>query len=139
VQYVEESFPFPKSTVQAFMWKLLSTKSEARKSEKEGRVFLRPEDGIGNQSAGRVLCFADFASELTAREVILRVANKNTLDEVHAEMQGYPESVQVARMGLSCNLRELQKVQVKKRWGEFESVHLVCGCAGFPSSFLMDC
>jgi hypothetical protein len=109
VRYVEERFPFPEPPDQACMWKLLSTKSAAWKYEKEWRVFLRLEEGIWNESAGRVLYFADFGSELVLREVILGAANKNTFSEVHELTQGYPEIVQVVRMGLSCGKFELQE------------------------------
>ncbi len=83
VQYVEERFPFPEPPDQAFMWKLLSTKSAAWKYENEWRMFLRLEEGIWNESAGRVLYFAASGSELVLREVILGATNKNTLSEVH--------------------------------------------------------
>jgi hypothetical protein len=113
VQYVTERFPFPKHRDQAFVWKLLSTKSEAWKYEKEWRVFLRLEEGIWNQSAGRVLYFADFGSELALREVILGVANKNAASEVYEAIQGYPETVRVARMHLSCSMFELHDRSAK--------------------------
>jgi hypothetical protein len=109
VQYVEERFSFPESPDRAFMWKLLSTKSAAWEYEKEWRVFLRLEEGIWSQSAGRVLYFADFGAELALREVILGAANKNTCSEVHDAIQRYPETVQVARMGLSSGRFELQE------------------------------
>jgi len=91
------------------MWKLLSTKSVAWKYEKEWRAFLQLEEGIWNESAGRVLYFADFGVELLLREVILGAANKNTLTEVHDTIQEYPETVHVARMGLSCSNFELHQ------------------------------
>jgi hypothetical protein len=40
VQYVGERFPSPESPDQAFMWKLLSTRSEAWKSEKRKGCFF---------------------------------------------------------------------------------------------------
>lgn len=107
VQYVAERFPFPELRDPAFMWKLLSTKSEAWKYEKEWRVFLELKDGIWNERAGRVLYFADFGPELVLREVILGAANKNDVSEVHATIQGYLETVQVSRMQLSCNSFDL--------------------------------
>ena len=55
VQYVAQRFPFPEPLDEAFMWKLLSTKSEAWKYEKEWRVFLRLEEGIWSESADRGL------------------------------------------------------------------------------------
>ena len=108
VQYVAERFPFPQPPDEAFVWKLLSTKSEAWKYEKEWRVFLRLEEGIWNQCAGRVLYFADFGPELVLREVILGAANKNAASEVSDAIQGYQEAVRVARMHLSCSTFELQ-------------------------------
>ncbi len=108
VRYVEERFPFPEPPDEAFAWKLLSTKSEAWKYEKEWRVFLRLEDGIWNESAGRVLYFADFGSELVLREVILGAANKNAASEVYDAIQGYPEPLRVVRMHLSCSTFELR-------------------------------
>src|SRR5208337_4824681 len=108
VQYVTERFPFPKQPDEPFMWKLLSTKSEAWKYEKEWRVFLRINEGIWNEGAGRVLYFADFGAELVLREVVLGAANKSTACEVHSATQGYSETVDVARMHLSCSNFELQ-------------------------------
>jgi hypothetical protein len=108
VQYVAQRFPFPEPLDEAFMWKLLSTKSEAWKYEKEWRVFLRLEEGIWSESADRVLYFADFGSELVLREVILGAANKNSASEVHDTTRGYPETVRVECMHLSCSTFELQ-------------------------------
>jgi len=108
VQYVKERLPFPQTLDESFMWKLLSTKSVAWKYEKEWRVFLRLEEGIWNQSAGRILYFADFRAELVLREVALGAANKNTLGEVYDTIQRYPETVRVARMLLSGSKFELQ-------------------------------
>jgi len=108
VQYAAERFPFPEQLDAAFMWKLLSTKSEQWKCEKEWRVFLELKEGIWNQCAGRVLYFADFGSELVLREVILGAANKNAASKVDAAIQGYPGTVRVARMHLSCGTFELQ-------------------------------
>jgi hypothetical protein len=109
VLYVSERFPFPKQLDEPFMWKLLSTKSEVWKYEKEWRVFLRLKEGIWNKGAGRVLYFADFGAELVLQEVILGAVNKNTAREVHNAIQGYPETVDVTRMHLSCSTFELQE------------------------------
>jgi hypothetical protein len=109
VQYVSKRFPFPDRPHLDFMWKLLSTKSVAWEYEKEWRVFLRLEEGIWNEGAGRVLYFADFGSGLVLREVILGAANKNTFGEVLDATQGYPGTLQVARMDLSCSRFELQE------------------------------
>lgn len=109
VQYEEERFPFPDPPDQAFMWKLLSTKSVAWKYEKEWRVFLRLDEGIWNEGAGRVLHFADFGSELVLREVILvKQARILSTTYVYNAIRGYQEIVQVARMRLSCSRFELQ-------------------------------
>ncbi len=113
VQYVAERFPFPERPDLAFSWKLLSTKSVAWKYEKEWRVFLRLKEGIWNQGAGRVLYFADFGAELALQEVILGSANKNAASEVSDAIQGYPETVRVARMHLSCSTFELQDCSAK--------------------------
>jgi Protein of unknown function (DUF2971) len=112
VQYVEEGFPFPESPDETFTWKLLSTKSEAWKYEKEWRVFLRLTEGIWNQYADRVLYFADFGFELALREVILGAANKSATSEVFGAIEGNPGSVRVARMRLSCSTFELQDCSV---------------------------
>lgn len=108
MRYVAERFPFPELPDEAFAWKLLSTKSEAWKYEKEWRVFLQLKEGIWNQCAGRVLYFADFGSELDLREVILGAANKNAASEVYDAIQGYPEPLRIARMHLLCSTFELQ-------------------------------
>jgi hypothetical protein len=47
VQYVSERFPFPDPPDQAFMWKLLSTKSVAWKYEKSGGCFFGLKKGFG--------------------------------------------------------------------------------------------
>jgi len=107
VQYVGERFPFPERPDLAFSWKLLSTKSVAWKYEKEWRVFLRLSEGIWNESAGRVLYFADFGAELVLREVILGAENKNSASEISAVTRGYKEAVSVTRMRLSCSAFEL--------------------------------
>lgn len=112
VRYVAERFPFPQRPDEAFTWKLLSTKSEVWKYEKEWRVFLRLETPTWNQSAGRDLYFADFGSELALREVILGAANKNVASEINDVIQGYPETVHVARMNLSCSTFKLQECSV---------------------------
>jgi hypothetical protein len=108
VQYVPERFPFPEQLDEPFMWKLLTTKSEAWKYEKEWRVFLQLKKGIWNESAGRVLYFADFGSELVLREVIMGEANKNAASEVRDTIHGDSETVCVARMQLSCDTFELR-------------------------------
>jgi hypothetical protein len=71
-------------------------------------VFLRLNDKIWNQSAGRDLYFADFGSGLVLQEVILGAENKNAASEVNDAIQGYLETVRVARMHLSCSTFELQ-------------------------------
>ncbi len=113
VQYVAKRFAFPQTRDEAFLWKLLSTKSEAWKYEKEWRVFLRLKEGIWNESAGRLLYFADFGAELLLREVILGAANKNAANEVYNAIQGYSETVGVARMHPSCSTFELQDCSKK--------------------------
>ncbi len=109
VMYVAERFPFPEQLDEPFMRNLLSTKSEAWKYEKEWRVFLQLEEAISNQGASRDLYFADFGSELVLREVILGAANKNTASEVYNVVRGYPETLCVKRMRLSCSTFELQE------------------------------
>jgi hypothetical protein len=113
VQYVAERIPFPESLDEAFAWKLLSTKSETWKYEKEWRMFLQLNEGIWNQSARRVLYFADFGSALVLREVILGAANRNAASEVYDAIQGYRETVRVARMDLSCGTFGLQDCSAK--------------------------
>lgn len=110
VQYVAERFPFPEQPDEAFVWKLLSTKSEAWKYEIEWRVFLHLKEGIWDQCASRLRYFADFGSELVLREVILGASNMNSAGEVYEAIQGYPETVHVARMHLSCNTFELHDI-----------------------------
>lgn len=58
----------------------------------------------------QVATYTDFGSELALREIILGAANKNTFGEVHDAIQGYPESVHVARMHLSCSKFELRAI-----------------------------
>jgi hypothetical protein len=117
VQYVAERFPFPERPDLAFSWKLLSTKSEAWKYEKEWRVFLRLEEGSWNQGAGRVLYFADFGPELMLQEVILGAASKTAVSEVSEATRGYAETVRVARMRLCCSRFELEDYPVEREAG----------------------
>jgi hypothetical protein len=115
VKYVTKRTPFPKRMLRdvEFMWKLLSTKSAHWEYEKEWRVFTRTTDGVSDKWSGRVLYFADFGSELTLREVILGAMNTNTVKEVRAELKGYPETVKIRRMHLSCGKFELVEGRAK--------------------------
>jgi Protein of unknown function (DUF2971) len=115
VQYLTERFPFPereKLDVE-FSWKLLSTKSKAWEYEKEWRVFLTLTDGVWDDSAGRVLYFAEFGPELVLNEVILGAANKTEISDVLQAMHGHPATVRVSRMRLSCDKFELQEHPVR--------------------------
>jgi hypothetical protein len=112
VQYVTERFPIPETLDLSFSWKLLSTKSKVWEYEREWRVFLELTDGVWNESAGRVLYFADFGSELALQEVILGAANKTSVSDVLQAVNGYSERVRVSRMGLSCDKFELQEYPV---------------------------
>jgi hypothetical protein len=103
VDYVNERFPFPKVPDEAFAWKLLSTKSQAWKYEKEWRVFLKLSQGIWDQNAGRLLYFANFGSDLILRELILGAENRNPDSEVYDAVQGFAEPVRVGRMRLFCD------------------------------------
>jgi Protein of unknown function (DUF2971) len=110
VHYVSKRLPFPQLLDEAFMWKLLSTKSKAWEYEREWRVFTELKERIWNEAANRFLYFAHCGSELVLREVILGAANKNTVNEVHDAIQGSGEHVSVARMHLSCNAFSLEEV-----------------------------
>jgi hypothetical protein len=113
VQYVTERITFPEKLDEEFSWKLLSTKSKAWEYEKEWRVFLALKDGVWNESAGRFLYFADFGPELVLREVILGATNKTSISDVHQALHGYPESVRISRIHLSCDSFELQEQPVR--------------------------
>jgi hypothetical protein len=76
-------------------------------------VFLRLNEGIWNESAGRVLYFADFGPELILREVILGAENKDSVSDVHLAIREYQEAVEVTRMCLSCGEFELQDCPAK--------------------------
>ena len=109
VTYRTTRLPFPEHLDEDFLWKLLSTKSQAWKYEKEWRVFLTLREGVWNECAGRVLYFADFGSELVLRSVILGAENKTSATEVLQATQGYNEPVQISRMRLSCCKFELEE------------------------------
>jgi hypothetical protein len=109
VQYLTERFPFPDKPDEAFSWKLLSTKSKAWEYEKEWRVFTELKEGVWNECAGRMLYFADFGPELVLRDVIFGAASKTSISEVLQAVQGYAETVRIARMRLSCSRFELEE------------------------------
>jgi hypothetical protein len=112
VRYKAYRIPFPKKLDESFSWKLLSTKSKAWAYEKEWRVFLELKDGVWNEGAGRVLYFADFGPELVLKDVILGAASKTLVSEVLQAMQGYTETVRIARMRLSCSRFKLEEYPV---------------------------
>jgi DUF2971 family protein len=112
VQYVTERFPFPEKPDGDFSWKLLRTKSKAWEYEKEWRVFLELKDGVWNESACRILYFADFGPELVLEEVILGAANNTSIRDVLQAMHSYAETVRVSRMRLTCDKFELEEYPV---------------------------
>jgi hypothetical protein len=103
------AFPEKEKLDVSFSWKLLSTKSKAWEYEKEWRVFLQLEEGVRNEAADRILYFAPFGSELILRDVILGASCKTTVSEVLQAIQGYAETVHIARMYLSCSRFELEE------------------------------
>jgi hypothetical protein len=112
VKYRTTRFPFPEKLDVGFSWSLLSTKSKDWAYEKEWRVFLELKDCVWNEGAGRMLYFADFGTELVLKEVILGATCKTSVNEVLQAMQGYAETVRIARMRLSCNKFQLQEYPV---------------------------
>jgi DUF2971 family protein len=124
VHYETEQFPFPQKPDVDFSWKLLSTKSSVWEYEKEWRVFLGLNDGVWNESAGRVLYFAEFGSELVLQEVILGAASKTSVSDVLQAMHGYRETVLVSRMRLSCDKFELQEKPVGREDGQTPALEL---------------
>jgi hypothetical protein len=108
VEYVSERLPWPEQLDQNFMWELLRTKSVDWKYEKEWRVFTQMKEGISDKCTGRVLYFADFGAELILREVILGAANKSDATDVPDAIKGYPETVDVQRMHLTCDTFKLE-------------------------------
>lgn len=114
VKYKTTRFPFPvpEKRDREFSWHLLSTKSKAWAYEREWRVFLELKDSVWNEGAGRMLYFADFGAELVLKDVILGATNKTSVSEVIQAMQGYAETVRIARMRLSCNRFELEDYAV---------------------------
>jgi hypothetical protein len=114
VRYRTTRFPFPvpEKRNMEFSWSLLSTKSKAWTYEREWRVFLELKDGVWNEDAGRLLYFADFGPELVLRDVILGAASKTSVGEVLQAMQGYAETVRIARMRLSCSRFDLEDYPV---------------------------
>jgi hypothetical protein len=114
VQYVTERFPFPEKPDESFSWNLLSTKSKAWEYEREWRVFVALKDGVWNESAGRVLYFADFGPELVLKEIILGASSKTPVSDVIQAMHGYAETVRVSRMRLSCDRFELQEYPINR-------------------------
>ena len=117
MKYATKRFPFPVPEKRdlAFSWKLLSTKSRAWKYEQEWRVFLTLKDGVWNESAGRVLYFADFGPELVLQEVILGTASSTSVSDVLQAMHRYAETVRVSRMHLSCDKFELEEFPSGRR------------------------
>jgi len=109
VKYKTTRFPFPEKPDVDFLWKLLSTKSKVWAYEREWRVFLNLKDSVWNEGAGRMLYFADFGPELVLKDVILGAACKTSVSEVLQAMQGYAETVRIARMHLSCSRFELKE------------------------------
>ena len=120
VQYEIERFPPPppQEWDASFIRKLLSTKSKVWDYEKEWRVFISLEKGVWSESAGRLLYFADFGSELALQEVILGAASKTSIGDVRQAMQGFDESVRLSRMRLSCDKFELQEKPVSREDGQ---------------------
>ena len=114
VKYKTTRFPFPvpEKRDMEFSWNLLSTKSKAWAYEREWRVFLELKDSVWNEGAGRMLYFADFGPELVLKDVILGAACKTPVNEVLQAMQGYAETVRIARMRLSCSRFELEDYPV---------------------------
>lgn len=109
VKYRTMRFPFPEKPDVGFSWRLLSTKSKDWSYEKEWRVFVELKDSVWNEGAGRMLYFADFGPELVLKDVILGAACKTPASEVLQAMQGYAETVRIARMHLSCSRFELEE------------------------------
>jgi len=109
VKYRTRRFPFPEKPDVGFSWSLLSTKSKDWAYEKEWRVFLELKDSVWNEGAGRMLYFADFGTELVLKDVILGATCKTSVSEVLQAMQGYAETVRIARMHLSCSRFELEE------------------------------
>jgi Protein of unknown function (DUF2971) len=112
VTYVIDRLPFPEKLDVDFSWKLLTTKSKDWGYEKEWRVFLELKDSVWNEDAGRMLYFADFGPELVLQEIIFGAASKTPVSDVLQAMGGYPETVRVSRMRLSCDRFELQEYPV---------------------------
>ena len=92
--------------------------------EKEWRVFLELKDSVWNEDAGRMLYFAAFRPELVLREVILGAGSKTAVSDVLQAMQGYPETVRVSHMRLSCDRFELQEYSVDGDAGQRPVVEL---------------
>ena len=75
-------------------------------------MFLELKDSVWNEGAGRMLYFADFGPELVLKDVILGAACETPVNEVLQAMQGYAETVRIARMRLSCSRFELKDYPV---------------------------
>jgi hypothetical protein len=112
VKYKTHRILFPEKLDEPFSWKLLSTKSKVWAYEKERRVFVELKDGVWNEGADRMLYFADFGPELVLRDVILGATSKISVSEVLQAMQGYAETVRIARMRLSCSRFEIEDCPV---------------------------
>ena len=109
VEYKSRKLAFPNTLDQAFAWRILRTKYRGWHYEQEWRAFITLEESERNVPAERDLYFAKFGGELTLREVILGVENKNTTREVHDALHGYPDPVQVSQIRLSPSEFRLQK------------------------------
>lgn len=75
VRYVSEKEQPPPKPDQDYMWRCISTKFICWEYEREWRTFVTLDEGVWNECEGRTLYFANFASELKIRHVILGASN----------------------------------------------------------------